>query len=111
MLKIPLNKGFQAMTGVYMPFMLSTLTSYAVNQFVYQNDYVEPKKDHLQVHLKATKAFVSSITSDVICNDLKSNFLVYKGCSWFVKEFLGNGIDYSMSLLDSHDDYTAIDSI
>jgi hypothetical protein len=113
--KITFNKGLQAMSSVYMPFIFSTVTSYALNQFAYQReDRTEmiPKNNNKQdVHLKATKAFFSSVTSDIICSDFKSNFIVYKGCSWIVKEFLGNGIDYSISLFYSHDDHGTIDSI
>ncbi len=103
------------MSSVYMPFVFSTVTSYAMNQLAYQSaDKTEiiPKNNNKQdVHLKATKAFFSSVASDAICNDFKSNFFVYKGCTWIVKEFLGNGIDYGISLFDSHDDYNVIDTI
>ncbi len=112
MRKITLDKGFQAMSSVYMPLMFSTITSYAISQLTHkgaEHHEITPKNhSSADVHLKATKAFFSSVTSDAVCNDLKSNFVVYKGCTWLVKEVLGNGIDYGISLFDSHDDHSTI---
>ena len=115
MRKITLDKGFQAMSSVYMPFVFSKVTSYAMSQLTHKgaehHEITQKNHGSADVHLKATKAFFSSVTSDIICSDFKSNFFIYKGCSLIVKEFLNKGIEYGISSLYPHDDHSTIDMI